>query len=285
MRYLFSVLIFFSALNSSAGIPDGTWQGILVQSGRKMEEGTLLYARFSVSGNTISGKMREEIYDTENYAIKQFNGSLKNGTITLRQTVVERKTKNSRLKWCLLNIELKYDSIKGYLEGTFESSDCKRTMGKVILFRSTYNWADGDQNELSHIWFKPFIREYNEGLSAPEIRKIERDNFVFEPIYFDYDKSDIRPEHYAFLDRLVKVVKGHSDLRVRVTGHTDSDGSDAYNDTLSQKRARAIIDYFVAKGLSPDRLEFDFKGEKQPADTNNTPEGKQRNRRVDFSFI
>jgi outer membrane protein OmpA-like peptidoglycan-associated protein len=84
---------------------------------------------------------------------------------------------------------------------------------------------------------------------------------------------------------MIKVVKGHSDLRVKVTGHTDSDGSDQYNDTLSYNRAQAITNYFVKRGLSPDRLVIEFKGEHSPIDTNKNPEGKQRNRRVDFEFI
>ena len=74
-------------------------------------------------------------------------------------------------------------------------------------------------------------------------------------------------------------------MRVKVTGHTDADGSDAYNDELSKRRAKAIVDYFEAHGLSEDRLEFDFKGEHEPVDSNNTSSGKQRNRRVDFKFI
>ena len=84
---------------------------------------------------------------------------------------------------------------------------------------------------------------------------------------------------------MIKVVEGHTDLRVKVTGHTDADGSDAYNDDLSKRRAEAIIKFFTDRGLSRDRLEFDFKGEKQPVDNNDTPEGKQHNRRVDFKFI
>ena len=84
---------------------------------------------------------------------------------------------------------------------------------------------------------------------------------------------------------MVRVVDGHSDLRIKVTGHTDSDGSDSYNEDLSRRRAEALINFFVSQGLSKDRIVLDFKGEKEPVDTNNTPEGKQKNRRVDFSFI
>lgn len=84
---------------------------------------------------------------------------------------------------------------------------------------------------------------------------------------------------------MIQIVKGHSDLRVQVTGHTDAEGTNGYNDILSKKRAEAIIKYFVDNGLSEDRLKFDFKGENNPAATNDTAEGRQKNRRVDFEFI
>jgi len=156
---------------------------------------------------------------------------------------------------------------------------------KIILYKSDFEFSKGKEETISQLWFSQFIIDQKEGLNAPAIRKIERDNFVFEPVFFDFDESTIRHEYKAFLNQLIKVVKGHSDLRVKVTGHTDADGSNQYNDGLSQRRAEAIINYFVAHGLKSDRLVFDFKGEKMPVDTNETKEGKQRNRRVDFRFI
>jgi outer membrane protein OmpA-like peptidoglycan-associated protein len=158
-------------------------------------------------------------------------------------------------------------------------------MGTIKLYSIDEKISTDDQRTISQLWFSQFQKDLKAGLNAPLIRKKERDNFVFEPVYFDYDESLLRAEHYDFLDRMIKVIKGHSDLRVKVTGHTDTDGSDAYNDELSKRRAQAIVDYFVQQGLSSDRLVFDFKGEKEPVDTNTTPEGKQRNRRVDFQFI
>jgi outer membrane protein OmpA-like peptidoglycan-associated protein len=125
----------------------------------------------------------------------------------------------------------------------------------------------------------------SKGYNAPDIREKERQNFQFEPIYFEYDKAEILTEYNAFLDRMIRVVDGHTDLRIKVTGHTDSDGSDAYNVDLSKRRAEALINYFIDHGLTRDRIEIDFKGESQPVDSHETPEGKQHNRRVDFSFI
>ena len=84
---------------------------------------------------------------------------------------------------------------------------------------------------------------------------------------------------------MIRVIKSHSDLRIKITGHTDSDGSDEYNEDLSQRRAESLVNFFVRNGMQRDRIVIDFKGEKEPVGSNKTDEGKQSNRRVDFSFI
>ena len=81
------------------------------------------------------------------------------------------------------------------------------------------------------------------------------------------------------------MVKSHSDLRIEITGHTDCDGSDNYNLNLSKRRSEALLLFFEQNGLAKDRVVMKYKGEKEPIDQNQTPLGKQRNRRVDFRFI
>lgn len=281
---IFFFLFIFQTFGSSQDL-NGTWQGVIVRNGISLEKGTLLYLKFEIIDGVVTGRMREELYETEFYSVKKINGKFTNGEVSFKQLVIEKSKKTSRQKWCRVEGVLKYDSLTGYLTGNYESYDCKRNIGKIILYKADFEFASGDNPKVSHIWFDQFVTTYKDGLNAPEIRKIERENFEFEPVFFDFDESDIRIEHNDFLDGLIKVVKGHSDLRVKVTGNTDANGSDKYNDGLSKRRAEAIINYFVERGLSADRLEFDFKGEKNPADTNATPEGRQRNRRVDFQFI
>ena len=109
--------------------------------------------------------------------------------------------------------------------------------------------------------------------------------FHFETIYFDYDKDDIKQEYRNYLLKIVKILKSHSDIRVKIIGNTDSDGEDNYNDDLSKRRAEALIIFFQTQGLKRDRIVLDYKGEKNPIDSNKTIEGKKRNRRVDFEFI
>jgi len=285
-RYLILIaffgLHFLAAANTNY---NGTWQGVMVRKGYSMDKGTVFYLDLTISDKDISGKSREELFDTEYFSMKKIDGHTEDGGIYINQLVEIKSNKTSRQKWCRVNAHLTYDPSTGYLKGEYISTDCRRVAGELILYRADFEMTENDEMEVSHIWFNQFLKDYRNGLSAPEVRKLERDNFVFEPIFFDFDKWDIRPEHQDFLDRMINVVRGHSDLRVSVTGHTDSDGSHAYNDTLSMRRANAITEYFTTRGISADKLKIEFKGERNPAATNNTKEGKQLNRRVDFKFI
>jgi len=287
MRNLLVILGCFFCLSAISKDTDfqGTWQGVLMQAGQKMNEGTLVYLKVEITDGVLKGYMREETFDTEYFGLKQITGKQKGNILNFNQTVIENDKSAFRSKWCLYKGSFQYDSVRGYLTGKFTSTDCGRVSGTMILYKNDFEISKNDVSHATHAWFEAFVRDYKDGLSAPLIRKKERENFVFEPIYFDFDKSEIREEHKEFLNRLIKVVKGHSDLRVLVVGHTDAEGSNGYNDALSKRRAEAIVQYFVENGLSEDRLKFDFKGETKPAATNDTAEGRQRNRRVDFEFI
>jgi OmpA-OmpF porin, OOP family len=282
--FLISVSIGFTTLAADFD-PSGTWQGVMIRKGTAMKDGVLVYIDFVNDNGSFSGFSREEIYDSDKFSVKKLSVSLTDAGVGFNQTVQTKSDRSSKTKWCRYRADLTYNPKTGYLTGEYISSDCRGMSGDFILYRADFEIATDVEMENTQIWFEQFVKDYKDGLNAPEIRKLERDNFVFEPIFFDYDKFDIREEHNAFLDGMIKVIKGHSDLRVKVTGHTDSDGSDQYNDTLSMNRARAITDYFVKRGLSADRLVIEFKGEHAPISPNTNAEGKQLNRRVDFEFI
>lgn len=280
------ILFLFSIFQSwSQSDFNGVWQGIIIRDGYKNEQSILFYTNFQINDGKVSGKTRDELYNTDYFAVKQIKGTTKGSEITFSQFVIEKKKNSPKSNWCNIDATLKYNDSTGYLEGRYKSSNCKTNTGKIILYRSKAAFSATEQIMVTHIWFDRFLLDLKKGYNAPEKRENERKNFVFQPIYFDSDKAEIRPEYTDFLKRMIRVVDGHTDLRIKVTGHTDADGSDEYNIELSKKRAQSLIDFFVANGLNKDRIEIDFKGEKAPVDSNETPEGKQHNRRVDFSFI
>jgi outer membrane protein OmpA-like peptidoglycan-associated protein len=99
---------------------------------------------------------------------------------------------------------------------------------------------------------------------------------------FDFNKSTLRPEAIAKLDNAAQVMSDNAGIKVNVEGHTDSVGSDSYNQNLSERRANAVVDYLVGKGIDATRLAPAGYGEGRPVATNDTAEGRAQNRRVDL---
>ena len=110
-------------------------------------------------------------------------------------------------------------------------------------------------------------------------------SIILNNIFFDTDKAILRDESFPELDRLLAIFDDVPTLKVEVAGHTDSDGSDEYNEGLSDRRANAVRDYLVSKGIPEDQIVAKGYGEVQPIATNDTDEGKQLNRRVEFVVL
>lgn len=103
--------------------------------------------------------------------------------------------------------------------------------------------------------------------------------------FFDFDKAVLKAEGKAKLDDLVSKVKGINLEVIIAVGHTDSVGSDAYNQKLSVKRSDAVKAYLVSKGIEKNRVYTEGKGEKQPVADNKTSAGRSKNRRVEIEVV
>ncbi|MDP3584030.1 MAG: OmpA family protein [Thiobacillus sp.] len=112
---------------------------------------------------------------------------------------------------------------------------------------------------------------------APAPRKL-----VLEGVNFDFDESTIRPEDQAIIDKDVATLEQWGKVNIEVAGHTDSRGSDEYNMALSQRRADAVRNHLIKKGIEADRLTAVGYGESQPVADNATDEGRFKNRRVEL---
>jgi OOP family OmpA-OmpF porin len=109
---------------------------------------------------------------------------------------------------------------------------------------------------------------------------VER-TIILDNVLFDFDKSAIKPEGAAILDRLVAFLKENPEKRVDFEGHADWIGTDAYNQKLSERRATAAKDYVMKKGVDASRLTTRGFGETKPIADNKTKEGRAKNRRVE----
>ena len=103
--------------------------------------------------------------------------------------------------------------------------------------------------------------------------------------FFDFDKAVLKPEGKAKLDDLVGKIQGINLEVIIAVGHTDSVGTDAYNQKLSVRRAEAVKAYLVSKGIEKNRVYTEGKGEKQPVADNKTAEGRAKNRRVEIEVV
>ena len=118
------------------------------------------------------------------------------------------------------------------------------------------------------------------------LKKIQAgEKVVLQNIFFEFAKATLKPESYPSLDRVVKFMQDNPDIKVEIDGHTDNIGSDAVNMKLSRARAQAVVNYITSKGIDPRRLVAKGFGESRPVASNDTPEGRAQNRRVEFKIL
>lgn len=177
-----------------------------------------------------------------------------------------------------------------------------------IMMNGTYIKVYGNEKRLSNVPNAEFARcnrlafqvdrqsnNITEGVLIGRIRIAEGGKkFLYDEleangrvatqgIYFDVDSDNLRPESTPTLSDMGSMLKEHADLRLLIEGHTDSQGDDAHNQDLSERRAAAVRSYLVSNyGVDGGRLETKGFGESKPVASNDTPEGRQNNRRVEL---
>lgn len=115
--------------------------------------------------------------------------------------------------------------------------------------------------------------------------------FRLNNVFFDFDKYSLRPESFVELDRVVNFLTEYPNIEIEMSAHTDSKGSDDYNMTLSDNRARSVREYIISKGIAAARIISQGYGETKPVadnanpDGTDNPDGRQLNRRVEFKIL
>lgn len=132
-------------------------------------------------------------------------------------------------------------------------------------------------------------KKIEEEIPGAEVKRVDDGIIVtFDEnsgVYFDTNKSNINAASQETLNKMVTVLNEYPETNVIIVGHTDSSGSDSYNMTLSEKRAKSVTNYFIGQGLKTERFTTKWFGEEQPEHDNSTPEGRAKNRRVNIVIV
>lgn len=164
-----------------------------------------------------------------------------------------------------------------------DEDDCPNLPGKVELRGCPDTDGDGvrDIDDRCPAEAGPAT---NRGCPEPEPEVIERLEFAAQAIEFEFASSKLKLTSHDELDEIAEILKEWKNYNIKIEGHTDSVGSEESNQVLSQKRAESAAAYLISKGIAAERIEAIGHGETKPTATNDTPEGRQANRRVEFNL-
>lgn len=130
-------------------------------------------------------------------------------------------------------------------------------------------------------------KEIKEALPGAEVVRVNEGIRVIlseNTVNFDFDSSNLTSVAKTNLNKLAEVLKNNPDTNINIYGHTDSRGTDEYNQSLSERRANSVVSYLVSLGLAKSRLYAMGVGEREPVADNNTEAGRAKNRRVEFAI-
>ena len=157
---------------------------------------------------------------------------------------------------------------------------------EIIVTKEVVSCPDGDGDGLpDSVDHCPEVVGSIESSGCPKYEKVvvEKDKLELrEKVYFAFDQAKIEDRSFPVLDEVVKALTDNKGFKVQVEGHTDSSGGEGHNQTLSERRAAAVVDYIVAHGVPRDRVSSKGFSSSVPTDTNDTVNGRENNRRVEF---
>lgn len=256
-------------VNLGAGINTDDWDSYYSLDARG-EYAYLVSSKNSIGeSDIVKVKLKEEIRP--------------NPVVLITGTVYNSKTKEP------IGASIEYENLSDGKNAGFAASDPSTGAYKIVLpYGKNYGFMASAEKFIS-------VSDNMDLTKVEKFVEIKRDLYLvpFEigqtirlnNIFFDFGKATLRPESYPELDRLVAIMSDNDKMQIELSGHTDNVGSAADNLKLSDDRAKAVTEYLVAKGIKAERIASKGYGETKPVAGNETEEGKQLNRRVEFTIL
>lgn len=141
-------------------------------------------------------------------------------------------------------------------------------------------WGDTQLNAIGGYWMAEA-----EVIKLEEVKIVVGSTIELNNVEFDFNKATLRSESFEELDNVVKFLSDNPSVEIELAGHTDNIGDDNYNLKLSQERAESVKNYLTGKGIAGSRLIAKGYGESRPIATNQTEQGRDQNRRVEFTIL
>ena len=217
MKFIFLLFALLYSLSTFSQMNfNGIWQGIMTRDGAKMNESNIFFLEIATVDKNLTGRSREELNKTDFYVVQKLKGNIVDSiTFKFKQYVIEAKKNNPKITWTPIEGKLTFDTLTGYLSGTYTNLTGRKSSGKIIMYRSNATFSNNDMIMLHQSWRDVFIQDLHQKRKAPIIRDWERKNFVFEPIYFDYDKDILKEEYFNYLTDMTRVVLDHTDYALK----------------------------------------------------------------------
>lgn len=198
------------------------------------------------------------------------------------------------------NEELKKQILEQIRHSKYDNNQLPYIVDNLLLKNVDVDqWANETYLFIDDVSVTPVDENGNEIILYPEL--LQPDSIQEKPInidsieigqpvtlkniYFEFDKSELLPESYPELNKLVTAMQKTETMEVEISGHTDNTGTEEYNKELSESRAKSVVDYLTGQGISPERLQYKGHGRSKPIADNTTEEGRAKNRRVEFTII
>ena len=285
MRFSFIyTLIFFSCLSVfHAQKISGNWIGMLTNFKQDSSKAIPVLLSHQVILNFSNGTLRIE----DDGTVLQYEVS---GAITNKKNFTLNSSKSPMLKpkggiSVPFSIQFSMNDSSGYVESIFNAPGSPYHGYHLYLERDIKSYELVATPILSTGISKAMLSNIKQGIPAKETRFKELQQFEFNPVFFEYNRYELDSVYTPYLLRICRILKSHSDLRIKIIGNTDGDGTEAFNLQLSKQRANEIKLFLISHGILSDRMIETYNGELNPIDSNETEAGKKKNRRVDFKFI